>query len=261
MIEIILPILIIIVLFFFALIFRTIFNSPEAKGSHSPEAKGSRGEKKVSWMLDTCRTSEHEYLLDNIILYNPNNQRSSQIDHIFICGSGVIVVETKNYSGFIFGTDQQKEWTQVLAGGKSKQKFYSPVKQNATHIYLIKSIIGQHIPVFGKVIFIQGNTENIDSKHVCTVYELRDYINDLKLNHSVLTAQQQDQIYCKLCEHQKQFPITETNHLENIQQMKINIADNICPRCGAHLVLRNGKYGKFYGCTNYPHCKFTKHLE
>ena len=30
-----------------------------------------------------------------------------------------------------------------------------------------------------------------------------------------------------------------------------------CPRCGGELVLRNGKYGKFYGCSNYPTCRYT----
>ena len=32
--------------------------------------------------------------------------------------------------------------------------------------------------------------------------------------------------------------------------------DDICPRCGGELVLRNGKYGKFKGCSNYPNCRF-----
>ena len=31
-----------------------------------------------------------------------------------------------------------------------------------------------------------------------------------------------------------------------------------CPRCGGTLVQRNGKFGPFLGCNNYPRCKFTK---
>ncbi len=31
-----------------------------------------------------------------------------------------------------------------------------------------------------------------------------------------------------------------------------------CERCGAELVLRNGRYGSFYACSRYPECKFTK---
>ena len=31
-----------------------------------------------------------------------------------------------------------------------------------------------------------------------------------------------------------------------------------CPYCGIPLVKRKGKYGSFYGCSNYPDCTFTK---
>lgn len=34
--------------------------------------------------------------------------------------------------------------------------------------------------------------------------------------------------------------------------------DEICPLCGGKLVLREGKYGSFHGCGNFPKCKFTK---
>ena len=30
-----------------------------------------------------------------------------------------------------------------------------------------------------------------------------------------------------------------------------------CPRCGAPMLLRNGKNGAFWGCSNYPECRFT----
>lgn len=31
-----------------------------------------------------------------------------------------------------------------------------------------------------------------------------------------------------------------------------------CERCGAEMVIRHGKFGDFYACSNYPTCKFTK---
>jgi ribonuclease HI len=31
-----------------------------------------------------------------------------------------------------------------------------------------------------------------------------------------------------------------------------------CPNCNGKLMVRNGKFGKFYGCSNYPKCRFTK---
>ena len=34
-----------------------------------------------------------------------------------------------------------------------------------------------------------------------------------------------------------------------------------CPECGSELVIRNGKYGKFTACSNYPTCKYIKKVE
>ena len=39
-----------------------------------------------------------------------------------------------------------------------------------------------------------------------------------------------------------------------------------CARCGARMVLRTGQSGarkgqKFWGCSNYPACRYTKNLE
>lgn len=35
--------------------------------------------------------------------------------------------------------------------------------------------------------------------------------------------------------------------------------ETTCPRCSVgHLKLRNGKKGRFYGCSNFPNCKFTQ---
>lgn len=31
-----------------------------------------------------------------------------------------------------------------------------------------------------------------------------------------------------------------------------------CPKCGGELVKRNGRFGEFWGCSNYPDCKYTK---
>lgn len=34
-------------------------------------------------------------------------------------------------------------------------------------------------------------------------------------------------------------------------------ATPICPKCGIPLVIRDGKRGQFYGCSNYPRCRQT----
>jgi DNA topoisomerase-1 len=34
-----------------------------------------------------------------------------------------------------------------------------------------------------------------------------------------------------------------------------------CPKCGAPLLIRLGKYGKFYACSKFPKCRYTESLE
>lgn len=42
------------------------------------------------------------------------------------------------------------------------------------------------------------------------------------------------------------------------KEKKLEIADFKCELCGGDMVVRNGRYGSFYACSNYPTCKFTK---
>lgn len=32
---------------------------------------------------------------------------------------------------------------------------------------------------------------------------------------------------------------------------------NRCPECGHPVVLKDGRFGEFFGCTNFPDCRFT----
>lgn len=34
--------------------------------------------------------------------------------------------------------------------------------------------------------------------------------------------------------------------------------EELCPRCGGQLIERNGRFGPFYGCGNYPRCRYTR---
>jgi len=36
--------------------------------------------------------------------------------------------------------------------------------------------------------------------------------------------------------------------------------ERVCPRCGGKLIEREGRYGKFLGCENYPKCRYTENI-
>ena len=44
---------------------------------------------------------------------------------------------------------------------------------------------------------------------------------------------------------------------KKLSESKISTIKKKCPKCGNRLIKRNGKYGIFLGCHNYPKCKYT----
>ena len=73
-----------------------------------------------------------------------------------------------------------------------------------------------------------------------------------------------EEIYEKLLK----LNITDKKEIKNhVSNIKTKIKENktleeqmICPKCHGSLIERNGKYGPFIGCSNYPKCKFIKKI-
>ena len=84
-----------------------------------------------------------------------NDGKFSQIDLVIATKEGIIVLEVKEYSGWIFGRANQTNWTQSLAYGKRKYRFYNPIKQNTNHIKSLKESLKQfnNIPFFSVIVF------------------------------------------------------------------------------------------------------------
>ena len=45
---------------------------------------------------------------------------------------------------------------------------------------------------------------------------------------------------------------------EAMAQIQKDIPMELCPKCGGELKKRNGKFGEFFGCSNYPNCRYTR---
>jgi len=84
-----------------------------------------------------------------------NNNEFSQIDLVLATKEGIIVFEVKDYSGWIYGSGNNTNWTQVLSFGKKKYKFYNPIKQNNSHITELRKTIKQFqkVPFFSVIVF------------------------------------------------------------------------------------------------------------
>lgn len=220
----------------------------------SPKGRGWLGEMRVKLVLKKTKHGVR-YVINNLVL-RLENGKTTQIDHVLINKNGIFVIETKNYSGRIYGDEDRLEWTQVLNYGKTKNKLYNPIKQNKSHIYHISKILTENIPLTSVVVFVQGNIRYIDADGVYSLYGLKRLIRRPTTH---LTPYQMKQSYTDLTKAHDA-TVTGREHIQNIRDTQRDLSMNICPRCGKQLVLRHGKNGDFMGCSGYPHCRFTKRV-
>ncbi len=220
-------------------------------GSMLSRLKGRFGELRVRLKVGKTKVGV-QYVLNNYMFLCDG--KSVQIDHIVINQNGVFVIETKNYSGKIYGSDGQKHWLQVK--GARKTKIYSPANQNSAHISRLSRVLEIDDYLVSLVVFVQNNTENITSNTVIPIRILKPKLR-LPCKIKPYTPEQMKRIFDAL-ERTRNTEITEKEHIASINEMRVLAEHDICPICRMPLVSRVGKYGEFLGCSGYPECKYSK---
>lgn len=223
---------------------------------------GHYGEYCTEFALKNHNIKGYSKTLCNV--YVPNKGRTSELDVVLIHEKGIFVFESKNYSGWIFGSVEQQKWTQCLVNNQ-KYQFYNPIKQNITHCKALSQFLNislEHIHsyiIFSNRCELKKVPEDTDAykivKHEDLLYEIRKQINILE---DIYSEEKVDEL-CSLLKDQAN--VSQTVKEEHIDNIKKRMDGDNCPYCGSELKLRSGKYGNFYGCSNYPKCKFTKKCE
>ncbi|WP_373128939.1 type I DNA topoisomerase [Dielma fastidiosa] len=62
----------------------------------------------------------------------------------------------------------------------------------------------------------------------------------------------------ELREFYNQFMPLLDHAYENMEKKELERTGELCPECGNELVYRNGRYGRFVSCINFPSCRYTK---
>ena len=112
------------------------------------------GEALVANVISTQFKRPH-VLLNNVTFQTDNE--TTQIDHLVVADTGIFVIETKHYTGWIFGHPNDSQWTQVIYGKKSK--FQNPIRQNYGHVQEIKSLFTLPDDAFIPVVVFAGDAE------------------------------------------------------------------------------------------------------
>ena len=224
-------------------------------------SKGRIGEHRVAHILG--RLPKDRYQVINDLLLRTSSGSTTQIDHVVISQYAIFVIETKFYKGWIYGGENSEFWTQNIYGNKYTLR--NPILQNAGHVRALRQLLKDYgdIPFIPIVAFSRQATLGVSSGTPVIYWnQIRKVIGQFKekrIAPDALTG-----IYNKLIE--SNIPDSKESRREHIRNVRsyedrrnTAVASGKCPRCGGNLVLRHGKYGSFYGCSNYPRCKFTTH--
>nr|NIT13323.1 type I DNA topoisomerase [Candidatus Dadabacteria bacterium] len=63
------------------------------------------------------------------------------------------------------------------------------------------------------------------------------------------------------CKNAKPFHYDEDGNIKVVEKTEPEISNIECDKCGKPMVIRQSRYGKFYGCSGYPSCKNIKRIQ
>ena len=256
--------------------------------SLSGNIKGKIGEALAEEALNRFERYNYDIYgktLSNV--YIPKSStKTSEIDVIYITERGIFVIESKNYSGWIFGRENDQYWTSTLPGrrGKAeKNKFYNPLMQNAGHINNLSKYLNHYYPnrsfkYFSIIVFSNRcKFRSIPQSFSHSIIQRSDLFRAVKWilerEEIALTKNEVDGIYEIL------LPLTKINYetkQAHIDSIRNNAPSNpvspyrsdvpICPLCGCRLILRTATKGpragkRFYGCSGYPNCIYIWNID
>ena len=228
----------------------------------SPWAKGHIGELLVRlfahWQLD----KQTYRRLHNVTLNTPDG--TTQIDHVFLSPYGIFVLETKNMSGWIFGSEKQAQWTQQIY--KQRFKFQNPLRQNYKHLKALETALGVAPEQLHSVIaFVGGAT--LKTPMPANVTQGIGFVRYIKsFDQRVFSAAQIESMLSALQTGRLAPTLaTQREHVQRLKQRSNPTAERQCPKCGSNLLLRTVKSGpkagqQFWGCSAFPKCRTMQPL-
>lgn len=183
---------------------------------------GAYGEYLTQYLFNSVRFKGYYKTLQNI--YVPYKDSTSEIDVLAVHKKGIYVIESKNYSGWIFGSENQQQWTQML-NKNAKERFYNPIRQNKTHIKALSEYLQiepskmKSYIVFSERCELKKVPENTEQYVITKRNYLLDLINkDIADKQDIFTNEEIDEIARKLEPLTNASQEVKDKHIENIEK-------------------------------------------
>jgi hypothetical protein len=188
--------------------------------------RGTRSERKM--VLKILKSGIKPTAIFHDLYLNNGNGKYSQIDLVVATKVGIVVFEIKEYSGWIFGNENQRNWSQVLAFGKRKYQFYNPILQNKKHVENLKKFYHfDVIPFFSMIVFFGDcefkNSLDLPSRtFMAKSYRAMDIFNEILQNNQLAKYDNKWDIanLLKQAVSNGENPMIVKKHTENIQKIK-----------------------------------------
>jgi hypothetical protein len=182
---------------------------------YSPGLKGLFGEKLVGRSL--AGLPESHKVINDLMLRT--DRGTTQVDHTVISPQGIFVIETKTYDGWIFGSERDRYWTQVLH--RKKIGFYNPLHQNYGHVQALRTTLARFndIDYYSIVVFNGG----CELKKVPPGAMYRNNLIDFILSRKsgrVISGGDVDRIYSTLLQANILDRTTKREHRESVRARK-----------------------------------------
>lgn len=222
--------------------------------------KGFIGEKAVE-LAGKLSLDQSEYIQLHNLLLRDTDGSTTQIDHVILTPYGIFVIETKNYKGWIFGSENDAKWTQKLHG--KSHTFQNPLRQNYRHIKVLSKLLAIEEGKFKSVVTFLGEC-TFKTKMPPNVVKGLGYIDYIRSHNTPVLSPETIRKAAETLEsvdigHGREARREHVDNLRAAHKDRSAKSPQKCPKCGGNMVLRtNRKTGeKFWGCTNYPKCRKT----
>lgn len=118
------------------------------------------------------------------------------------------------------------------------------------HSFDLKFIRNAAMELFGKT---------VDNDYIDTLYMARQCLPQLS-HHKLVDIAGHFGISQKGAHRALNDCIMNQKCFEELGKIQGTIKLEVCPKCGAELKKRSGKFGEFWGCMGFPNCRFTKKI-
>lgn len=180
--------------FVFCMLLLVIFLCKSQGYESGQKRAGRQGENYVCDLI--CQVLKEKDLLFSNVSIEIEGKRT-ELDHIIVNNRGIFIIEVKNYSGSLMGTDNDYEWvkTKISSSGNSYTKIVkNPIKQVNRQVYLLAQFLkyyGVDVWVEGYTFFVQGNSP-VHCKQVLESAQVINHVIHNGVNRNLTNAKVQE---------------------------------------------------------------------